>query len=60
VKKRVSWKGAAVQIGLESGSRGKPLLEAVTRQLLVKTMRAGKYLACARIIGKVWISAMAL
>jgi hypothetical protein len=37
-----------------------PLLEAVTRQLLVKTLRAGKDLACALVICKMWKLVMAL
>jgi hypothetical protein len=31
-----------------------PLLEAVTRQVLVKTLRTGKDLACALVNCKVW------
>jgi hypothetical protein len=53
-------KGAAVQRGLEHRSRGKPLLEAVIRRGLVKTLQAGKYLAYAGVICKVWKSAMVL
>jgi hypothetical protein len=37
-----------------------PLLGAVIRQLLVKTLPAGKYLACALVNCKVWKLAMAL
>jgi hypothetical protein len=36
------------------------LLEAVTRKRLVKTLQAGKDLACARVIFKVWKSVMVL
>jgi hypothetical protein len=37
-----------------------PLLEAVTWERLVKTQQAGKDLACAVVICKVWRLAMAL
>jgi hypothetical protein len=37
-----------------------PLLEAVTRERLVKTEQAGKDLACAVVICKMWRLAMAL
>jgi hypothetical protein len=37
-----------------------PLLEAVVRERLVKTQQAGKGLAYAVVICKVWKSAMAL
>jgi hypothetical protein len=37
-----------------------PLLEAVTRERLVNTQKAGKGLAGAVVICKVWISAMSL
>jgi hypothetical protein len=37
-----------------------PLLEAVTRELLVKTRQARKDLACAMVICKVWRLAMTL
>jgi hypothetical protein len=37
-----------------------PLIEAVTREWLVKTQQAGKYLICAVVICKVWRLAMAL
>jgi hypothetical protein len=55
-----SWKGAAIQRGLERGNEGIAIVKPVTRQLLVKTVRAGKDLACALVICKVWRSAMAL
>jgi hypothetical protein len=35
------------------------IVEAITRQLLVKTLQAGKYLACVLVICKVWKLAMA-
>jgi hypothetical protein len=41
-----SWKGAAIQTGLQPGSRGTAIIGAVTRQLLVKTLWAGKDLVC--------------
>jgi hypothetical protein len=37
-----------------------PLLEAVTRERLVMTQQAGKDLACAVVICKVWRLAMTL
>jgi hypothetical protein len=37
-----------------------PLLEAVTREQLVKTQQAGKDLPCAVVICEVWTLAMAL
>jgi hypothetical protein len=37
-----------------------PLLEAVTRKRLVKTLQAGKNLTCVTMTGKMWKSAMAL
>jgi hypothetical protein len=37
-----TWKGAAMQRGLEHGSRGIAIGRAVARQLLLKTLRAGK------------------
>jgi hypothetical protein len=37
-----------------------PLLEAVARERLVKTQQAGKVLACAAVICKLWTLAMAL
>jgi hypothetical protein len=37
-----------------------PLLEAVTREQLVKTQQAGKDLVCAVVICKVWRIAMVL
>jgi hypothetical protein len=37
-----------------------PLLEAVTSQLLVKTLQAGRDLACAVVICKAWNSAIVL
>jgi hypothetical protein len=49
VKKRVSWKGAAVQRGLERGL----LLETVTSERLVKTQQAGEGLVGAMVIFKV-------
>jgi hypothetical protein len=36
------------------------LLEAITRKRLVKTLQAGKDLACAVVIFKVWKSATVL
>jgi hypothetical protein len=37
-----------------------PLLEAITREWLVKTQQAGKDFACAVVICKVWKPAVAL
>jgi hypothetical protein len=47
-------KGAAIQRGLKSGSRGIATVKAVTRQILVKALEAGKDLACALVIFKMW------
>jgi hypothetical protein len=60
MKTEFSWKWAAIQAGLEHGSRGIAIVEAVTSQLLVKTLQAGEDLACALVICKVWKLAMAL
>jgi hypothetical protein len=48
------WKGAAIQRGLEHGSKGIGIVEAVTRQLLMKALQAGKDLVCAVVIRKMW------
>jgi hypothetical protein len=45
-----SLKEDAIQRGSVHGSRGIVIVGAVTRQLLVKTLRAGKDLACALVI----------
>jgi hypothetical protein len=45
---------------LSAEAEESPLLEAVTREWLVKTQQGGKYLAGAVVICKVWILAMAL
>jgi hypothetical protein len=45
---------------LSAETEKSPLLEAVTRERLVKTLQAGKDLSCAVVIGKVWRLAMAL
>jgi hypothetical protein len=50
----------ALQRELELGSRGIAIVGAVTRQLLVKTLGAGKDLASALVICKIWRSAIAL
>jgi hypothetical protein len=53
VKKRVSWKKAAIQRGFESGEAEEfPLLEAVTRERLLKTQQAERDLAGAVVICK--------
>jgi hypothetical protein len=44
-----NWNGAVIQRGLEPGSREIVLVKAVTRQLLVKRLRAGKDLECALV-----------
>jgi hypothetical protein len=54
------WKGAAIQRGLEHGSRGIAIVGAVKRQLLVKTLQAGKHLGCVLVICKAWILVMPL
>jgi hypothetical protein len=45
VRERGRWKGASVQRGLQHGSGGLIIVGAVTKQLLVKTLQAGKDLA---------------
>jgi hypothetical protein len=55
-----SWKGAGIQGGLEPGTRGIAIVEAVTRQLLVKTLQAGKHIACVAVNCKLWKLPMAL
>jgi hypothetical protein len=45
---------------LSTEAEEEPLLEAVNRKCLVKTLQAGKDIACAGVIGKVWKSMMAL
>jgi hypothetical protein len=57
---RGSWKGGANQRGLEPGSRGIAIVGAATRQVLVKTLQAGKDLVCALVICEVCKLAMAL
>jgi hypothetical protein len=49
----VAQKGATIQGGLEYGIRGISIVGAVTRQLLVKTLQAGKDLVCVVVICKV-------
>jgi hypothetical protein len=43
--KESSWKGAAVQRGLEPGSRGIAIVTSHYQQLLVKALRGGRDLA---------------
>jgi hypothetical protein len=57
VKKADSWKGAAVQRGVESGRR---VIVIVRSRYQTKTLRAGKDLACILVICKLWKLAMAL
>jgi hypothetical protein len=45
---------------LSAEAKGSPLLEAITREWLVKIQQAEKYLACAVMICKVWRLAVAL
>jgi hypothetical protein len=40
--------------GVRAEAEESPLLEAVTRKRLVKTLQAGKDLACGLVISKVW------
>jgi hypothetical protein len=58
--KRDSWKGAAVQKGLQHGSRGIAIVKAVIRKRLANILQAGKDLACAAVIFKVWKTATVL
>jgi hypothetical protein len=48
------------ELGAEAEAEESSLLEAVTRERMVKTQQARKDLACAVLIGKVWRLAMAL
>jgi hypothetical protein len=45
---------------LSAEAEESPLLEAITRERLVKILQAEKDLACAVVICKVWRMAMAL
>jgi hypothetical protein len=54
------WREPPFREDLDPGAEDYPLLEAVTRQLLVKTLRAGKALENALVNCKVWKSATAL
>jgi hypothetical protein len=51
---------AAIQRVPEHESREIAIVKAVTRQLQVKTLQAGKDLACALVICEVWKLTMAL
>jgi hypothetical protein len=56
--KEDNWKrnrqlGAAIQRGIQYGSRGITIVGAVTRQLLMKTLQTGKDVVCALVICKV-------
>jgi hypothetical protein len=53
-------KGVAIQRGLQSGSEESPLLEAVTRERLVKAQRAGNVLAYDVVICELRSLAVAL
>jgi hypothetical protein len=53
VKKRGSWKGAAIREDLSAEPEESPLLEAVAREQLVKPQQAGEDLVCAVVICKV-------
>jgi hypothetical protein len=57
----LTWKGAAIQRGLEPGNRKIAIVKTVTRQLLVKALRTGKYLRVSYSnLLSVWKLAMAL
>jgi hypothetical protein len=64
VKKRDSWEKAGrdspFRENFSAEAEESPLLEAVTREWLVKKQQTGKDLACAVVICKVWRLAMAL
>jgi hypothetical protein len=55
-----NWKRVAIQRGLEHGSGEIVIIEAITRQLLVKTLQAGKDLAYVVVICKEWKLVMML
>jgi hypothetical protein len=50
LEQEFGWKGAEIRRGPEHGSRGIAIVGAITRQILVKTLWAGKDLACALVI----------
>jgi hypothetical protein len=54
------WKRIGRDLPFREEAEESPMLEAVTGQRLVKTQQAGKYLACAVVICRVWRLAMAL
>jgi hypothetical protein len=64
VKKRVSWKRVGreplFREDLSAEAEKSPLLEAVTRERLVKTEQAGKGLAGSIVICELWRLAVAL
>jgi hypothetical protein len=64
VKKRGSWKRVEreppFREDVSAEAEESPLLEAVTRELLVKTPQAGKGLAGAVVICELWKLAVAL
>jgi hypothetical protein len=60
VKKRVSFKGAAFREDLSAEAEESRLLEAVTKERLVKRQQARKDLGCAVVICEFWRLAMAL
>jgi hypothetical protein len=46
VKKRGSWKGAAIQRGLEPGSKGKAIVRSRYQKTTSEEIKAGKDLEC--------------
>ena len=54
VKERFSREGTAIQRDLRTEAEESPLLEAVTREEVVKTQYEGNDLACTVVVCKVW------
>jgi hypothetical protein len=59
-KKRINLKGAAVQTGLEHGSRGIAIVKNRCQETTSEDSTGCKNVACALVICKEWKLAMAL
>jgi hypothetical protein len=59
-KENISLRETPLRDGLSTEAEEYPLPEAVTRQLLVKTLRAGKYSSSVTVICEVWGQALVL
>jgi hypothetical protein len=60
VKIQAVGRGATIYRELKHGSRGIAIVGAITRQLLVNTLQAGKDFTRALVICKAWSSVMAI